>query len=238
MPEQTSAADFLPPRLSLGALRKAADHCRGCELYKNATQTVFGEGPRTARLILLGEVPGDEEDKQGKPFVGPAGRLLDESLETAKIPRDDVFVTNAVKHFRWEPRGKRRLHKKPAWRHIEACRPWLQAEILVIKPEVIVCLGATAAQTMLGKDFRITKHRGEFFHGEDGIWLTATYHPSAILRAPEKADRDRMREEFIADLRGAAKHMDAPTKFAVKRARPKTSKAAIKRKRPAAAPSR
>jgi uracil-DNA glycosylase len=203
----TSAADFLPTRLNLSALREAAAHCQGCDLYKNATQTVFGEGPKRAHLILLGEVPGDEEDKQGKPFVGPAGRLLDDSLEQAGIPRDDVYVTNAVKHFRWEPRGKRRLHKKPTGRQIEACKPWLHAEILVVKPEVIVCMGATAAQTMLGRDFRLTKHRGEFFRSEETAWITATYHPSAILRAPEKADRDRMREEFIEDLHHAGEHI-------------------------------
>jgi uracil-DNA glycosylase family protein len=202
-----SAADFLPPRLNLRALRNAAEHCKGCDLYKNATQTVFGEGPRRAHMILLGEVPGDEEDKQGHPFVGPAGRLLDDSLEEAGIPRDDVYVTNAVKHFRWEPRGKRRLHKKPTARQIEACRPWLHAEILVIKPEVLVCMGATAAQTMLGRDFRLTKHRGEFFPGEEVPWLAATYHPSAILRAPEKADRERMRTEFVEDLQHAAKRL-------------------------------
>src|SRR3954452_23208428 len=200
-----SAADFLPSRLNLTALREAAVHCEGCDLYKNATQTVFGEGPRRAHLILLGEVPGDEEDKQGKPFVGPAGRLLDDSLAEAGIARNIVYVTNAVKHFRWEPRGKRRLHKKPTSRQIEACRPWLHAEILVVKPEVLVCMGATAAQTMLRRYFRLTKHRGEFFPGEEVPWVTATYHPSAILRAPEKADRDRMRTEFIEDLQHAAK---------------------------------
>ena len=143
---------------------------------------VFGEGPRSARLILLGEMPGDEEDKQGHPFVGPAGRLLDDALDEAGLDRDEVYVTNAVKHFRWEPRGKRRLHKKPSARQIEACKPWLHAEILVVKPEGIVCLGATAAQTMLGRDFRITKHRGKFFTSDDVAWLMATYHPSAILR--------------------------------------------------------
>lgn len=195
-----SAEDFLPPRLNLTALREAAEHCKGCDLYKNATQTVFGEGPKRAHLILLGEVPGDEEDKQGKPFVGPAGRLLDDSLEQAGIPRDNVYVANAVKHFRWEPRGKLRLHKKPTSRQIEACRPWLQAEILVIKPKVVVCLGATASQVLLGRDFRITKHRGKFYRDDEGIWLTATYHPSAILRAPEKADRERMQIEFVEDL--------------------------------------
>jgi uracil-DNA glycosylase family protein len=208
MPITTSAQDFLPAQLNLTALRKAAATCRGCDLYKNATQTVFGEGPRRARIILLGEVPGDEEDKRGEPFVGPSGRLLDNSLQEAKIARDDVYVTNAVKHFRWEPRGKRRLHKKPTSRQIEACRPWLQAEILVIKPAVIVCLGATAAQTMLGRDFRLTKHRGEFFRGEDS-WLTATYHPSAILRAPDKSARDRMRDEFVDDLHKVAQRIEA-----------------------------
>jgi uracil-DNA glycosylase len=206
MTQATSAVEFLPPRINLKSLREAAEHCRGCDLYKNATQTVFGEGPKRAHIMLLGEVPGDQEDRQGKPFVGPAGRLLDESLDAAGIPRDDVYVTNAVKHFRWEPRGKRRLHKKPSARQIEACRPWLQAEILVIKPEVIVCLGATAAQTMLGREFRITKQRGEFFEREEA-WLTATYHPSAILRAPDKQDRDRMRAEFVEDLHHAAEHM-------------------------------
>ncbi|HEX5471539.1 MAG TPA: UdgX family uracil-DNA binding protein [Lacipirellulaceae bacterium] len=209
MATKTSAEEYLPDRFNLKALREAAEHCRGCDLYKNATQTVFGEGPRRARLILLGEMPGDEEDKQGKPFVGPAGRLLGESLEEAEIPRDDAYITNAVKHFRWEPRGKRRLHKKPSWRQIEACRPWLHAEILVIKPEVILCMGATAAQTMLGREFRLTKHRGEFFQGEENAWLAATYHPSAILRAPDKQDRHRMRAELIEDLQHAAKYMAA-----------------------------
>src|SRR5690348_9447530 len=167
MAAKTSANDFLPTRLNLSALRQAAAECKGCDLYKNATQTVFGEGPRRARMILLGEVPGDQEDIEGKPFVGPAGRLLDDCLDEAGIARDDVYVTNAVKHFRWEPRGKRRLHKKPTSRQIEACRPWLHAEILVIKPDIVVCLGATAAQSMLGRDFRLTKHRGKFFYTEE-----------------------------------------------------------------------
>jgi DNA polymerase len=208
MPTKTSAEDFLPPRLNLSSLRTAAAHCQGCDLYKNATQTVFGEGPRRAHIMLVGEVPGDEEDKQGHPFVGPSGRFLDDSLDQAGIPRDDVYITNAVKHFRWEPRGKRRLHKKPTAGQIEACKPWLHAEILVIKPEVIVCLGATAAQAMLGRDFRITKHRGKFFHSEETAWITATYHPSAILRAPDKESRDRMRAEFVEDLHHAAEYME------------------------------
>jgi DNA polymerase len=219
--QKTSAEKFLPPRMNLRALREAAQHCRGCDLYKNATQVVFGEGPRRASLMLLGEVPGDEEDKQGHPFVGPAGRLLDDVLDEVGLDRDDVFVTNAVKHFRWEPRGTRRLHKKPSWRQIEACKPWLHAEILVVKPEGIVCLGATAAQTMLGRDFRITRQRGKFFKidagnrqlflpGAGSAWLMATYHPSAILRAPEKAGRDRMRAEFTEDLHHAVERLEAP----------------------------
>jgi DNA polymerase len=195
--------------MNLKALREAVQYCKGCDLYKNATQAVFGEGPRRASLILLGEAPGDEEDKQGRPSVGPAGRLLDDALDEAGVSRDEVFVTNAVKHFRWEPRGKRRLHKKPSWRQIEACKPWLHAEILVVKPEGIVCLGATAAQTMLGRDFRITKHRGKFFKSDDAAWMMATYHPSAVLRAPEKKDRDRMRAEFVEDLHHAAERLDA-----------------------------
>ena len=199
MPTKTSAAPFLPPRLNLKSLREAAEHCQGCELYKNATQTVFGEGSRKAAVILLGEVPGDEEDRQGHPFVGPAGRLLDGALDDAGLSRDDVYVTNAVKHFRWEPRGKRRLHKKPTTRQIEACRPWLQAEILVVKPQVIVCLGATAAQSMLGNEFRITKQRGKFFASEHAAWILATYHPSAILRAPDKQDREQKRFELVRD---------------------------------------
>jgi uracil-DNA glycosylase family protein len=207
MATKTSAAPFLPPRLNLKSLREAASHCEGCDLYRNATQTVFGEGRRGASIFLVGEVPGDEEDRQGHPFVGPAGRLLDDALEEAGIARDEVYVTNAVKHFRWEPRGKRRLHKKPSARHIEACRPWLQAEILVVKPHVLVCLGATAAQSILGNDFRITKQRGKFFKSEHAAWITATYHPSAILRAPDKEDRDQKRAELVDDLRRAAKRI-------------------------------
>jgi uracil-DNA glycosylase family protein len=203
----TSAADYLPPRINLTSLARAAESCRGCDLYKNATQTVFGEGPRTASLMLVGEMPGDEEDRDGEPFVGPAGRLLDETLDEVGIDRSEVYVTNAVKHFRWEPRGKRRLHKKPGARQIEACKPWLHAEILVVKPQVIVCLGATAAQAMLGRDFRITKDRGKFFHDKDTAWLMASYHPSAVLRAPDKEARQEMREALTADLRSAAKRV-------------------------------
>jgi uracil-DNA glycosylase family protein len=209
MVQYPTAEKFLPPRLNLKALREAADTCKGCDLYKNATQTVFGEGPRNAPMILLGETPGDEEDKQGRPFVGPAGRLLDSALDEIGLARDEVYVTNAVKHFRWEPRGKRRLHKKPSARQIEACKPWLHAEILVTKPEIIVCMGATAAQVMMGTSFRITKHRGKFFKSEDAAWLMATYHPSAILRAPDKDDRDRKRAEFVEDLRNAVDRLNS-----------------------------
>jgi uracil-DNA glycosylase family protein len=207
MAAKTTAERFLPTRLNLKSLRDAAAHCKGCELYKHATQTVFGEGPRNATVIMVGEVPGDEEDKQGHPFVGPSGRLLNDALEEAGINRDDVYVTNAVKHFRWEPRGKRRLHKKPTAGQIEACRPWLQAEILVVKPQVIVCLGATAAQAMLGASFRITKQRGKFIHRGEAGWITATYHPSAILRAPDPEDRAQKRKEFVADLHIVARRI-------------------------------
>jgi DNA polymerase len=202
-----SAAEFLPERFSLKTLRAAAAVCKGCELYKNSTQTVFGEGPKRARMMLVGETPGDEEDLQGKPFVGPAGRLLDLALEQAGLDRSEVFVTNAVKHFRWEPRGKRRLHKKPSTRQIEACRPWLQAEILTVAPPVIVCLGATAAQALLGRDFRISKQRGKFFSSDEEAKIMATHHPSAVLRAPDDADRRRKRRELIDDLRHAAERI-------------------------------
>jgi DNA polymerase len=209
MAQYPTAEKFLPPRLNLKALREAAAICQGCDLYKNATQTVFGEGRRNSPMILLGETPGDEEDKQGRPFVGPEGRLLDTALEEIGLSRDEVYVTNAVKHFRWEPRGKRRLHKKPSARQIDACKPWLHAEILVTKPEIIVCLGATAAQVMMGPRFRITKDRGKFFKSDDAAWLIATYHPSAILRAPDKDDRDRKRAEFIDDLRQAVERVNS-----------------------------
>lgn len=211
MAEKTSARDFLPARMSLAALREKAPSCEGCELYERATQTVFGEGPPDASTMLVGEVPGDREDKAGKPFVGPAGRLLDEALEEAGINRAGVYVTNAVKHFSWEERGKRRLHKKPLWRHVQACRPWLEAEIAVVSPRLIVCLGATAAQALLGADFRITKSRGELLENPWSPLLMATYHPSAILRAPDKEDGQRMRGDFVADLRRAAAALQSVT---------------------------
>ncbi|HET6883691.1 MAG TPA: UdgX family uracil-DNA binding protein [Pirellulales bacterium] len=199
-----SAADFLPARKTLATLERAARDCQGCELYANATQTVFGEGSKTARLILIGEQPGDREDLEGHPFVGPAGRLLDQALEEAGIERGDVYVTNAVKHFKWTERGKRRLHKKPSSREIAACRPWLSSEIEVLKPEGLICLGATAAQALLGPAFRITQRRGELMKSELASWIMATYHPSAVLRAPDENRRHEMRRELIADLTAAA----------------------------------
>ena len=200
---ERSAADYLPPRLSLASLRRAADGCEGCDLYKNATQTVFGAGPRRAKLLFLGEMPGDAEDLAGQPFVGPAGRLFDRVLAAIGLARDEVYITNAVKHFRWEPRGKRRLHKRPDAGHIEACRPWLQAEILLVKPPLVVCLGATAAQTLLGRTFRITRSRGQVVETADGLRCLATYHPAAILRAPDE-NRKHMHKEFVDDLQTAA----------------------------------
>ncbi len=203
MASKISANDFLPERKTLPTLREAAASCQGCDLYKRGTQTVFGEGPSKAGIMLVGEAPGDREDIEGKPFVGPAGRLLDDALHEAGVDRKDTYVTNAVKHFNFEERGKRRMHKKPRWGEVQACKPWLVSEIFVVEPKLIVCLGATAAQSLMGADFRITKSRGQILTSEWAPFLMATYHPSAILRAPEKADRDRMRGEFIDDLRRA-----------------------------------
>lgn len=194
----------VPSRLSLPALRKAAAGCTACDLYKTGTQTVFGEGLKSARALFLGEQPGDQEDKAGRPFVGPAGKLLDRALEEAGIDRDKVYVTNVVKHFKWVARGKRRLHQKPDAREQAACRPWLLAELEVLEPELIVCLGATAAQALLGKTFRVTKQRGEVLTHELGRIL-ATVHPSSILRAPDDEARARETALFVKDLKVAAK---------------------------------
>ena len=209
MPAKNSAVEFLPERISLPSLHSAAELCQGCELYKNATQTVFGEGPRAAPLMLVGEVPGDREDLAGKPFVGPAGRLLDEAILEVGIDRSAAYVTNAVKHFSFEERGKRRLHKKPRWSEVQACQPWLLAEIKVVAPRLIICLGATAAQSLMGADFRITKQRGQILETEWAPFLMATYHPSAILRAPDQEAAAKMRGEFIDDLRCAVKKLDS-----------------------------
>jgi DNA polymerase len=203
----TSAANYLPPHLSLNSLRNASKTCEGCELYLRATQTVFGKGPAYAPLMLIGEVPGDQEDLQGIPFVGPAGKLLDEALVAAGTVRTEVYLTNAVKHFKWEARGKRRLHTKPSAREIAACRPWLEAEIEVVQPQILVCLGATAAQTLLGPRFRLTKHLGEWQTSPLAQFILATFHPSSVLRAPREADRHRMKERLIHDLRIAVKNL-------------------------------
>jgi DNA polymerase len=204
----TSAAEYLPERLSLSKMREAAGHCRGCELYKNATQVVFGQGLKRARVMLIGEIPGDQEDRQGKLFVGPAGGLLRAAMNEAEIDIGDTYLTNVVKHFNWEQRGKRRLHKKPSARHIKACLPWLEAEIEVIQPEIIVCLGATASQALLGSGFRITKQRGKFIENPWAPKLVATYHPSAVLRASTEDERRKQRSELVTDLRLVVSALD------------------------------
>ena len=199
-----TAREFVPNTKSIAKLRAAAAHCEGCELYRAATQTVFGEGPARAKLMLVGETPGDQEDLDGHPFVGAAGRLLDEVLEEVGIDRKKVYVTNAVKHFKWTPRGTRRLHAKPSAREITACRPWLEAEISSVMPELIVCLGATAAQTLLGRAFRITIERGKILTSHWNACVLATFHPAAILRAPDERSRMTMRKGFAIDLKIAA----------------------------------
>ncbi len=207
-----TAAHFIPPQPTLARLREAAAGCRGCDLWAVGTQTVFGEGPSRAALMLVGEQPGDEEDRQGRPFIGPAGRLLDAALEAAGIDRDTVYVTNAVKHFKWERRGAggRRLHKTPNEMEIRACQPWLLEEIALVQPRVIVCLGATAARSLLGKDFRVTRHRQEAIASRWAEAVFATVHPSSVLRAPDEAARRRAREAFFADLRAVAAYLAAP----------------------------
>jgi DNA polymerase len=201
---ESSAAEFFPDRKSLKAFRDAAADCKACDLWERGTQTVFGEGSRRAEVLFVGEQPGNEEDLTGKPFVGPAGRLLDEALIKAGIDRTQTYVTNVVKHFKWEPRGKRRIHKKPNAREITACRPWLEAEINLIKPKVIVCLGATAAQALLGPNFRVTKQRGQFIKSTLAPYIMATVHPSSILRAPDDETRHLENRHFIDDLKKLA----------------------------------
>ena len=194
----------LPETKSLGAWREAAAQCRACDLWKNATQTVFGEGRRTAKVIFVGEQPGDKEDIAGKPFVGPAGLVLDEALKAAGIDRETVYVTNAVKHFKWRPSGKRRLHEKPTRSEIAACRLWLDAEIGILKPLVVVCLGATAAQALISPTFKVTQQRGKLIPSTLAANVMATVHPSSILRAPDDDARERERKLFVADLRAVA----------------------------------
>jgi DNA polymerase len=202
-----SAAPFVPTTTSIATLTAAAHGCRGCDLYKTATQVVFGAGPRSARVMFVGEQPGDQEDRQGAPFVGPAGALLDKALEDAGIPREQVYVTNAVKHFKWEPRGKRRIHKKPRVSEIKACRPWLEAELRAVKPAIVVCLGATAALSVLGPRFKLMQNRGKVLPGAmpDGGQVVATVHPSSVLRAPDAEGRRQAFELLVADLKVVAR---------------------------------
>ncbi len=199
------AAEFLPRQLSLESLRDAAAGCKGCELWRNATQTVFGEGARDARVMMVGEQPGDVEDREGKPFVGPAGRILDEALESAGLSRASLYLTNAVKHFRFTRRGKRRLHEKPNAAQVRACRPWLQAELAVVRPRVLVLLGATAAQSVMGATFKVTQHRGKVMDSLFEVPVVATVHPSSILRAPDDEARRSAMEAFVADLQAVAR---------------------------------
>src|SRR5687767_12277878 len=205
MPSKRSADDLIPPRPTLPALKSAAADCQACDLWKKGTQTVFGEGSRRSNVLFVGEQPGNEEDLTGKPFVGPAGKLFDNALDEAGLDRKQTYVTNVVKHFKWEPRGKRRIHKKPNAVEIAACRPWLEAEIAVVKPEVIVALGATAAQALLGPKFRVTKQRGELFESTLAPYVMATVHPSSILRAPDDETRRLEYRYFVNDLKKLAR---------------------------------
>jgi uracil-DNA glycosylase len=203
--EERSAANYMPQDHSIDTMRDAACRCHGCDLYKEATQTVFGEGNPHAKVMLIGEEPGDVEDQTGHVFVGPAGKLLNKALEAAGLQRENCYLTNAVKHFKFQWAGKRRLHKKPRAREVSACMPWLQAEIAEVKPEIIVCLGATAAQALLGRAFRLTQHRGEMIESDYAPYVMATVHPSSILRAPDSEARHEEMDKFIADLKIVAK---------------------------------
>jgi len=200
-----SAAELIPTRPTLASARTAAKACRACELWRRGTQTVFGEGAGHAELMFVGEQPGDQEDIAGHPFVGPAGKLLDRALIEAGIDRAAVYVTNVVKHFKWEPRGKRRIHKKPNAAEVTACRPWLETEIALVKPRAIVCLGATAAQALLGKAFKVTAHRREFIPSPLASLVMATVHPSSLLRAPDEDTRREETRKFVDDLRVVAR---------------------------------
>ena len=204
-----TAADLIPKRPTLSSVRAAAKGCRACDLWKCGTQTVFGEGARHAAVMFVGEQPGNDEDLSGHPFVGPAGKLLDRALADAGISRADVYLTNVVKHFKWEPRGKRRIHKKPSAREVAACRPWLDTEIALVKPRAIVCLGATAAQALLGRQFKVTADRGEFIPSPLAPLVLATVHPSSILRAPDDEARHREMKRFTDDLRAVARALSS-----------------------------
>jgi len=202
---ESPATALIPPRATLSSLKSAAADCKACDLWKKGTQTVFGEGSRRSAVLFVGEQPGNEEDLTGKPFVGPAGKLFDNALADAGIDRKQTYVTNVVKHFKWEPRGKRRIHKKPNAVEIAACRPWLEAELALIKPEVIVALGATAAQSLLGPQFRVTKQRGQFIESTLAPYVMATVHPSSILRAPDDETRHLEYRRFVDDLKKLAR---------------------------------
>lgn len=204
-PNERSAADFLPKKKDVEHLREASKKCEGCDLYKHATQTVFGEGTSNARVMLIGEQPGDVEDREGKPFVGPAGKLLHRALESADLDPEICYLTNAVKHFKYEWKGKRRIHSKPRRIEVLACMPWLDAEIADVKPDVIVCLGATAAQALFGPQFRLTQHRGEFLESPHAKFVLATVHPSSILRARDDETRHQEMDRFVDDLKLIAK---------------------------------
>jgi uracil-DNA glycosylase len=205
-----SAAPLVPPRPTLPKLRQAAARCRACDLWERGTQTVFGEGSPRARVMFVGEQPGDREDLEGRPFVGPAGRILDSSLEKAGIDRSQVYVTNVVKHFKWEPRGKRRIHQKPNSVEISACRPWLEAELAIVRPDVLVCLGATAAQALLGRSFKVSRQRGQFVVSPLAPRVLATVHPSSLLRAPDAEARRRETDRFVQDLKRVARVLERP----------------------------
>ncbi len=205
--EPGTAAPLVPERPTLGTAREAARGCQACDLWRTGTQTVFGEGAPRAQVMLVGEQPGDYEDRAGRPFVGPAGKLLDRALAAAGIDRTKVYVTNVVKHFKWEPRGKRRIHAKPNAAEIAACRPWLETEIALVRPRVVVCLGATAAQALLGKTFKVTQQRGEFVPSPLAPLVMATVHPSALLRAPDEATRHAELERFVEDLSRIAERL-------------------------------
>ena len=201
------AAAYLPHDLSLESLRKAAADCRGCDLWRIGTQTVFGEGRPRAKVMMVGEQPGDSEDVEGRPFVGPAGRVLDEALDSAGLERSAVYLTNAVKHFRWKKSGKRRLHEKPNAAQVRACRPWLQAELAVIQPRVMVLLGATAAQSVMGPSFKVTQQRGQVLDSPLGVPVVATVHPSSILRSPDDQSRHEAMAAFVSDLKAVARFL-------------------------------
>ncbi|MEA2568477.1 MAG: uracil-DNA glycosylase [Acidobacteriota bacterium] len=207
--EIETAAPLIPPRPTINKLRAVAAECKACHLWKLGTQTVFGEGRQTSMIMFVGEQPGNSEDLEGRPFVGPAGGLLDRALEEAGIDRSRVYVTNVVKHFKWEPRGKRRIHKKPNGAEITACRPWLDAEIRVVKPRAIICLGATAAQALIGPKFKVSLQRGKFVESPLAEFVTATVHPSSILRATSDEARRMETQEFIDDLRKIAKALSS-----------------------------